>query len=109
MFFGFAAWSFAQRASWASRGTDVTPTSWYRNPAENKAVGGKQFSQHLVGWAVDVVGEDQQAFAKRARIAGLTVVMGDTHTHVQLFPPGILRSLLGIASAGRITGPEEQF
>ena len=35
-------------------GKPVTITSAYRTPGRNKAVGGKQFSQHLYGRAADI-------------------------------------------------------
>lgn len=93
MFRGFAGTTFAQRASWASRNLDVAPTSWYRTPAENAAVGGDPFSQHLVGWALDVTGPGSSLYAKQARVAGLTAEVEAGHVHVQLFPAGILRLL----------------
>jgi hypothetical protein len=49
----------------------------------------------LVGWGLDVVGRDASAFAKRARIAGLTAVIEADHVHLQLFPKGILKKLYG--------------
>jgi hypothetical protein len=92
---GFATWSFVTRLEHAARGADITATSWYRNPRVNAEVGGDPFSQHLVGWAVDAVGPDSSGFAKRCRVAGLTAVIEASHVHVQLFPKGILRALLG--------------
>lgn len=92
-FNGLVTFSFVNRLTWAGRNADVEATSWWRSPAENARVGGDLFSQHLVGWALDVVGPGSQDFAKRARIAGLTVVTEPTHVHVQVFPKGILRTL----------------
>jgi predicted chitinase len=39
------------RENW---GSPITTTSWYRPPAINRAVGGVQDSQHLVGLGVDI-------------------------------------------------------
>jgi len=74
---------------------DLTATSWWRSAARNAAVGGHPYSQHLVGWALDVAGPDQQQFAKRARQLGLIAVQEADHVHVQLFPAGILQRLFG--------------
>jgi hypothetical protein len=95
---GFATYSFVNRVVAAGRRHDVTATSWWRSPSENARVGGDPFSQHLVGWAVDAVGPGSTAFAKQARLYGLTAVVESTHVHLQLFPPGILRRL-AISSA----------
>lgn len=95
---GFASFSFQNRINSAGRGVNnLTCTSWYRTPAENAAVGGHKFSQHQVGWAIDVTGPvtDQQWFGKRARLAGLHVVHEDDHTHIQLVGAGVLQALLG--------------
>jgi len=82
---------FASIASWAAQGLDVTCTSWFRTPAENFAVGGDEFSQHLVGWGMDVAGPGSLQFASRARLAGLPVVNEGDHIHIQLFPAGTLQ------------------
>lgn len=95
MFEGPPLWSFEARLMAAGRNTDVTATSWYRSPLENARVGGDPWSQHQVGWGLDVVGPGQSQFAKLARMTGLTVVQEASHVHVQLFPKGILRRLLG--------------
>jgi hypothetical protein len=89
---------FAARLQWAAgQNPALVCTSWGRTPEENAAVGGDPFSQHLVGWGVDVVGPDSSVFAKRARIAGLTTVQESDHLHVQAFPAGILKRLLSPA------------
>lgn len=72
-------------------------TSWFRSPLENRRVGGHPDSQHLVGLAFDVVpgkGTSSLALNEAAQIFqgfGFTVDPGETHLHVQTFPPGILR------------------
>lgn len=95
MFYGPPLFSFYQRVLAAGSEGDLTPTSWYRSPIENARVGGDPFSQHQLGWALDVVGPDATGFAKRARLTGLTAVVESDHVHIQLFPAGIVRLLLG--------------
>jgi hypothetical protein len=92
---GFVQASFVNRTMAAAGQLDVSPTSWYRSPIDNARVGGDPFSQHLVGWAIDAVGPDQQAFAKGLRVRGITTVQESDHIHFQAFPAGILRLLLG--------------
>jgi len=74
---------------------DVACSSWYRTPSENAAVGGDPFSQHQVGWGIDIVGAGASAVAKEARLRGLVTVNEGDHHHIQLFPAGTLRRLLG--------------
>jgi len=54
----------------------LRPTSWWRDPAHNREVGGHEESQHLYGLAVDFVGP-QDALRRlflSARFRGLTAV-----------------------------------
>jgi len=71
----------------------LTPTSWWRSPAENKRVRGDAESQHLFGLALDVAGPPVELarFARLAEASGLVAVSYGTHVHVQLFPAGTLR------------------
>lgn len=92
---GYVVRSFINRTMAAAGSLDVTPTSWYRSISDNARVGGDPFSQHLVGWAIDAVGPDQQMFAKRLRLSGITTVQEASHLHFQAFPAGVLRRLLG--------------
>lgn len=94
-FSGFVQTAFTSRATWAAGSSDVTLTSWYRSPVDNARVGGHPFSQHQVGWAMDVAGPDQQYMAKRLRMVGITTVQEADHLHFQAFPAGILQLLLG--------------
>ena len=69
----------------------VTFTSWWRDPASNAAVGGDAASQHLIGWAVDVVPAERiDQLAASMRSAGLVAVEYSSHVHVQLLPAGLL-------------------
>lgn len=64
-------------------------SSWYRDPLHNASVGGKQDSQHIIGTAMDLVGEDSSLVAQLFQaLGGVHVPEGD-HEHVQLFPRGV--------------------
>ncbi len=81
----------------ADSGGDTILTSWFRSPAENRAVGGDPDSQHLVGLALDVVpGKKSLQLAineasGRFSEFGFIPVPASTHLHIQTFPAGILR------------------
>lgn len=70
----------------------VRPTSWWRSPSGNAAVGGNRESQHLFALALDVTGPDIELarFDWAARRTGLVSVRENDHVHVQLFPGGAL-------------------
>jgi len=67
-------------------------TSWFRTPEENAAVGGHPRSQHLVGWAFDLVAPAGQAgrLADALQANQFEVVRESDHLHVQVFTAGIL-------------------
>ena len=50
-------------------GVPIRVTSWYRNPAVNRAVGGVATSHHALGWAVDFRVDDVQGLTVARRIA----------------------------------------
>lgn len=77
----------------AAEGLDLELTSYWRSREENDLVGGHPWSQHLVGWAIDVIGPDTEIFAERVRFAGLVPVHEIDHLHVQLLPAGALEAL----------------
>ncbi|HKX47006.1 MAG TPA: D-Ala-D-Ala carboxypeptidase family metallohydrolase [Planctomycetota bacterium] len=92
--------AFFERIDAALAGLNVTVTSWWRDQQTNADVGGAQLSQHLLGLALDMVGPDQAAAAKRLREAGLIVLEhsvpgGRLHLHVQAFPAGFLKLVFG--------------
>lgn len=70
----------------------AVPTSWYRSPAKNLAVGGSPFSQHLLAWAVDWAMPPGQntAMVKLARELGMVGVDEGDHVHVQMYPAGTI-------------------
>lgn len=70
----------------------LRPTSWFRDPASNRAAGGDPESQHLFALAVDFAGS-QDALREAnwvAREVGLIPDPGAGHLHTQLFPRGAL-------------------
>lgn len=68
----------------------LVATSWWRDAAANRFVGGAEFSQHLIALALDVVvpRAEVQQLLNVARFFGLTAVDEGTHVHLQLFPAG---------------------
>lgn len=72
----------------------IRVTSWYRTPSVNQLVGGHPFSQHLLGFAMDVVVDDPWRIRKRFEDLGLTAIVEGDHVHVQVFPAGVVAPLL---------------
>jgi len=68
------------------------PTSWWRSPFDNRRVGGSPDSQHLLGFAYDVVPNDPRGYAELARRVGLIAVEELDHVHVQVLPAGAARA-----------------
>ncbi len=79
---------FVSAANRGLRESGASPTSWYRSPARNDAVGGSRESQHLLGLALDVVGGADTAGAFRR--AGFVVIPEFDHIHAQVYPAGVL-------------------
>ena len=91
--------AFTQRVDQALAGLNVTATSWWRGAATNADVGGAQFSQHLLGLALDLDGPDRLVARDRLSRLGLPVIFhavpgGAPHVHVQALPAGLLQILL---------------
>lgn len=67
-------------------------TSWWRSPFDNRRVGGSPDSQHLLGFAFDVVPKsDPRRYAALARQVGLIAVEEFDHVHLQVLPAGAAR------------------
>ena len=66
-------------------------TSWYRDAAHNRSVGGAPDSQHTLALAIDVVTRDPRAFAVAAAAAGLQPIIERDHVHLQLLGAGVAR------------------
>jgi len=69
-------------------------TSWWRSPVENFAVGGKPFSQHLIGFALDFTTPDPRSALRQLANIGLVAVDEGDHVHVQLLQAGVLDPLI---------------
>ncbi len=58
----------------------VRVTSWLRSPWRNRAVGGRTFSMHLFGWAVDLAPVTPGTEAAARRVFPFVLNEGD-HLH----------------------------
>jgi hypothetical protein len=88
-------------AAVARTGADVQITSWHRGTGRNKEAGGQEFSQHLLGVAMDAVSTNRTqaqlfALAQRAATAyGTTAILSNRGAvHVQALPNGAVRALV---------------
>lgn len=74
----------------------ITVTSWLRPPDVNAAVGGVANSQHLIGWAADILIDGYSPHEVAAKLTETWVGgLGDSSAFTHLD----LRHLLGLASA----------
>lgn len=80
-----------ERVNWAAGAfPDIGLSSWFRDEASNAAVGGHPFSQHRLGFAVDLTTAWKGELADRIRSAGLIPLVEGDHVHVQIFLAGTL-------------------
>lgn len=77
---------------------DLTVTSWWRDYASNRDVGGGAQSQHLIGTAMDLDGPEEALERARAGLASVGLIAlihavagGGRHLHVQAFLAGEAR------------------
>ena len=91
--FSYPVREYVELVNAAVIGTDASPTSWYRTPARNAAVGGDPFSQHLVGLGSDWVSRRPSELVRRFRAVGLIAVDELDHVHAQGWPAGTLQRL----------------
>jgi len=68
-------------------------TSWWRDDFQNRSVGGDPESQHLFGFAVDLVAARPEEVAHLADRLGLIPVIEMDHVHIQILPAGTLARL----------------
>jgi len=68
----------------------ITPTSWHRTAEANREEHGDEFSQHLVGLALDITGASADTRRRLAR-SGIVVVVEFDHVHLQMLPARQLR------------------
>lgn len=59
-------------------------TSWFRSPWKNYELGGATFSQHLIGWAVDVTPVNNVVGNKLRKIGFRTVIRESDHIHASV-------------------------
>lgn len=74
-------------------GRGLRLTSWFRNRDDNVRAGGAMFSQHRLGFALDLDTRnrlDREVLAQRARQFGLIAVVESDHVHLQIFAAGLL-------------------
>jgi len=92
---GFYA-DFIQKLISAVGQNPIRVTSWWRSPEFNRLVSGHPWSQHLVGFAIDlqVLEEDPFRIRKRLEDIGLTAIVEEGHVHVQVFPAGVVAPFL---------------
>lgn len=78
-------------------GPSIRVSSWWRSAVDNRRVGGHPDSQHLLGLALDLVGEEEELrdLLFDVRQVGMIAVMEATHLHIQLLPAGVAR-LVGL-------------
>jgi len=85
---------FLQRLVEIVRHTDVSEfTSWWRDDFQNRAVGGAPDSQHLFGFAVDLISSRPEEVAELADLLGMFAVIEMDHVHIQILPAGELARL----------------
>lgn len=90
-------WDFIPRVRAAYNWCPFYVSSWWRDEATNRAVGGDPFSQHLIGLAIDAIPvppRTTEQLAAAFRASGLIAVVYARHVHAQLYPAGFLERWL---------------
>lgn len=83
----------ALQAMRAELGRPMRITSAYRNPSHNRRVGGSRVSQHLKGWAYDIVlprkgdGPRLEALAKKHGFTAVGRYPARRFIHIDMRPP----------------------
>lgn len=85
---------FISHLNSALRNHRGTVTSWWRDRGTNEIHGGEEFSQHLIGLALDLDVQDPNRLIADLRREGLVVIDEGSHVHVQLFPAGVVAPLI---------------
>jgi len=87
--------AFLQRVDAGSSGVPIAAvTSWWRSRSRNASVGGAVYSQHLLGFALDLVTPKPAALVRALNAAGLFATDEGDHVHVQAFRAGALPASL---------------
>lgn len=86
---------FVNRLNMIDVGPSLRVSSWWRDVETNRRVGGHPESQHLLGLAIDVVGDpfERQLLLAQLGQFGLVGVDEGSHLHVQALPAGRARVL----------------
>lgn len=89
-------YDFVERVNRAWQQDPFIVTSWWRSPQANQQAGGAQFSQHLVGTAVDAVPRAGTRLQLKDHFErqGLICVVYKGHVHAQLLQKGVLERWL---------------
>ncbi len=73
-------------------GRSIRISSWWRDPVTNRRVGGHPQSQHLLGLAIDLVGEERELgeIIRQVRefSLGIEAIRQTSHVHIQWLPAG---------------------
>lgn len=69
---------------WRLYAARLNVSSWYRTPWRNYEVGGKNNSQHMIGWAFDVTPSNPGVQAKLESMNFGTVINEGDHIHVSI-------------------------
>jgi len=75
-------------------GARVRVSSWFRTPVDNQRVGGRPFSQHQLGLAIDLVTDNPIALENELDRRGLVAIRETDHVHVQAYAAGTVSSLV---------------
>lgn len=77
-------------------------SGWWRTPESNASSGGREYSQHLLGLAIDIVTPNPRAVIDAASRLGLIAIYHNVgsgwHVHVQARPAGFVRQLAARAA-----------
>ncbi len=73
-------------------GPSIRISSWWRDPVTNRRVGGHPQSQHLLGLAIDLVGEERELGEILRQTLdfplGIQAIRETSHVHIQWLPAG---------------------
>ncbi|MEE8509324.1 MAG: D-Ala-D-Ala carboxypeptidase family metallohydrolase [Myxococcota bacterium] len=84
--------AFLTQLSRLQIGPSIRITSWWRDAVTNRRVGGHPQSQHLLGLAIDLVGEESELRSIVSQVGqlslGVEAIRETGHLHIQWLPAG---------------------